>query len=169
MFSEKYRTLSKRFFALLIDGVILLLPTYFESFLLVPGMPVPIVVIGLFLAYFCYSFYSIYLHAVYGQTLGKMFVKIKVVDISENPIDFRQSFLREFPFLLLSFLLFFSEISQVLSVGITDDYGNTNFDVAIISIIWILLLVALLTALFNEKRRAIHDYLAGTVVIRTNI
>jgi uncharacterized RDD family membrane protein YckC len=39
-------------------------------------------------------FYYVYLHAVYGQTFGKMALKIKVVNEDGTPLDYRKSFLR---------------------------------------------------------------------------
>jgi len=39
-------------------------------------------------------FYYVYLHAVYGQTFGKMALKIKVVNEDGTPLDTRKSFLR---------------------------------------------------------------------------
>ena len=39
-------------------------------------------------------FYYVYLHAMYGQTFGKMAMKIKVVNEDETPLDYRKSFLR---------------------------------------------------------------------------
>lgn len=39
-------------------------------------------------------FYYVYLHATYGQTFGKMALKIKVVNEDGTPLDYRKSFLR---------------------------------------------------------------------------
>ena len=39
-------------------------------------------------------FYYVYLHAMYGQTFGKMALKIKVVNEDESPLDYRKAFLR---------------------------------------------------------------------------
>ena len=39
-------------------------------------------------------FYYVYLHAMYGQTFGKMALKIKVVNEDETPLDYRKAFLR---------------------------------------------------------------------------
>ena len=39
-------------------------------------------------------FYYVYLHAVYGQTFGKMALKIKVVNEDGTPLDYRKAFLR---------------------------------------------------------------------------
>ena len=39
-------------------------------------------------------FYYVYLHAMYGQTFGKMAMKIKVVNEDGTPLDYRKAFLR---------------------------------------------------------------------------
>jgi len=39
-------------------------------------------------------FYYVYLHAVYGQTFGKMALKIMVVNEDGTPLDYRKAFLR---------------------------------------------------------------------------
>ncbi len=166
MDAKKYRTLLPRFFAILIDSLILLFLFYLESFLTVAEMPVSIVIVGITLYYFCNHFYFIYLHAAYGQTLGKMIMKIKVSDIDGNPISFKQAFLREFPFLTFSFILLISEIYEILSFGITENFRNNYFNdtILILSTIW--LIAEFVVALSNDKRRAIHDYIAGTVIVR---
>ena len=39
-------------------------------------------------------FYYVYLHAVYGQTFGKMALRIRVVNEHGTPLDYRKAFLR---------------------------------------------------------------------------
>jgi uncharacterized RDD family membrane protein YckC len=39
-------------------------------------------------------FYSVYLHGTYGQTFGKMALKIRVVNEDGSPLDHRKAFLR---------------------------------------------------------------------------
>ena len=39
-------------------------------------------------------FYYVYLHGTYGQTFGKMAMKIKVVNEDGTPLDYRKAFLR---------------------------------------------------------------------------
>jgi uncharacterized RDD family membrane protein YckC len=40
------------------------------------------------------AFYYVYLHGAYGQTFGKMALRIKVVNEDGTPLDYRKSFLR---------------------------------------------------------------------------
>jgi len=39
-------------------------------------------------------FYYVYLHGAYGQTFGKMALRIKVVNEDGSPLDYRKAFLR---------------------------------------------------------------------------
>ncbi len=39
-------------------------------------------------------FYYVYLHATYGQTFGKMALKIRVMNEDGTPLDYRKAFLR---------------------------------------------------------------------------
>jgi uncharacterized RDD family membrane protein YckC len=58
-----------------------------------PGFYMTNVLRGLFFLTFP-VFYYVYLHAMYGQTFGKMALKIKVVNDDETPLDYRKAFLR---------------------------------------------------------------------------
>ena len=58
-----------------------------------PGISMANVLRGLFFLAFP-VFYYVYLHAMYGQTFGKMALKIKVVNEDGTPLDYRKAFLR---------------------------------------------------------------------------
>jgi len=167
---EKYRTFSPRFFAQLIDGIIFITIYYFyELILMVPEMPVSIIIAGLIISDFCYFFYSIYLHSVYGQTLGKMALKIKVLDISENPIKLHQAFLRDAPNILSTIPFLAFDIYQISTAGLIDESLRDNqLDYTALTIVSVWLIAEIIVTLSNKKRRAIHDFIAGTVVVRTN-
>lgn len=169
MNSGKYKTLSRRFFAALIDGLIFIPFIYLETFFATPEMSAPIVIGGLIIYYSCFHIYSIYLHAIYGQTLGKMAVKVKVLDLTETSIGFRQAIFRETPYFAFSLIFFISEISQILTKGITEDFRDTFLDNVALAIFTIWLVAEAVTAFANEKRRSIHDYIARTIVVRTDL
>lgn len=162
---NKYRILLHRFFAYLIDSIILLSIFYLETFLTVPEMPFTIIIVGVTLYYFCNHFYFIYLHALYGQTLGKMIMKIKVLDISENPISLKQAFLRDILWLTFSFIILISDVYQISSFGITETFRLTYFDNAMMIVLLIWCIAEFCVALSNKKRRSIHDYIGGTIVV----
>ncbi len=96
-------------------------------------------------------------------------MKIKVFDLDEkNLIGYKRAFLRES-------VWFFVSIAGIIWLIIkTPDINPASgeFDVEyndigmIVSSAW--LLTELITMLSNSKRRAVHDYLAGSVVIDLN-
>jgi uncharacterized RDD family membrane protein YckC len=57
------------------------------------GLSMANVLRGLFFLAFP-VFYYVHLHATYGQTFGKMAMKIKVVNEDGTPLDYRKAFLR---------------------------------------------------------------------------
>ena len=164
MMESKYQTGWARFIAAFIDGLVFLPLVLFEDYFLLPtknklGM-ISWIILSVILSYT----YSVLLHARYGQTLGKMAMKVKIVDMSETKsITFLQAFMRDSVGMAISlvaviFLYFqFADI-QLIEKGYDDFLMPWFFS-------WII--IELGTMLFNRKRRAIHDFIAGTVVVRT--
>jgi uncharacterized RDD family membrane protein YckC len=122
--------------------------------------------------------YEVILLARYGQTVGKMMTRIAVFRISGEPIGWREVFLRCSVQLCLGFLSMASYL-----------YAKTRLPLANWTGGWFVILGRLLTLeptwgrwsshamviwtyselitlLFNRKRRALHDFIAGTVVVR---
>lgn len=123
--------------------------------------------------------YAIILHARWGQTVGKMATGVRVVAAKgEGRISPLQACLRETPNIVIfvvSFGLLWNFLSKDLSeiVWRTPD-NQVHFDreavIAVglatsISFAWTGL--EALTMLTNRRRRALHDFIAGTVVVRT--
>lgn len=168
---NKYNTLYARFFALILDSVLLLplgiLSEWSKEF---ADAPVKFQLSKIFI-YSASFFYVVLMHYFFGQTVGKMLMKIKVLDLSEKPISFFQSVLRD--------------IAQLLSIFVFVIFGDPEFfinqskDVAefaknpVANSFYILLMIYGLADIIvfftNEKRRALHDYIAGTVVIREEL
>jgi uncharacterized RDD family membrane protein YckC len=164
--SEKFKLLRARFFALLIDSFFFVLFVYLESFVIVPEIPAAIMIAGIATYFLCTHFYSIYLHAVYGQTIGKMLMKIKVLDINEYPIGLKKAVLRESVWIVFSLAFFFSDVYQIFYYGITENFRNTLLDNSLLIIFTLWLIAEVIVALMNEKSRTIHDFIAKTLVVR---
>jgi uncharacterized RDD family membrane protein YckC len=121
--------------------------------------------------------YTVYFHGKYGQTVGKMVTKVRVVDFrTEQRITYRQALLREgIPVLMsigeLVYLIYLiihnPELEKSIKEGKSDDLFIALSLLSIIPLLWFI--VEVVTMLTNEKRRALHDFIAGTVVVRTNI
>jgi uncharacterized RDD family membrane protein YckC len=108
--------------------------------------------------------YSIYMHGRFGQTLGKFFSGVKVVNFTGGRISYQQALMRDIvPCIILPVWIW-----TVAYVSVYREYPpSVMFKWAEnIAIYWGVL--ELITMLFNEQRRAIHDYIAKTVVIRVN-
>jgi uncharacterized RDD family membrane protein YckC len=123
------------------------------------------------------SIYTVLMHARYGQTCGKMVCKVKIVDhLTEAPVTFKQALLREaIPIglgilggLYAIYLVANGAVARDVLLGRAKGGGDVLFWViASLSFIWFLAEIS--TMQLNDKRRALHDVIAGTVVVRTNI
>ncbi|MEL6950531.1 MAG: RDD family protein [Pseudomonadota bacterium] len=169
---KRYKTFWRRFIAQFIDG--LFVTVVAMVFLLVISpiilnrgadtgwaiLPLLIIMNVMIIGY------PIVMHAEYGQTLGKMATAVKVVDVSEaRGLTIRQSMLRDVVPLISGVVATIGAVIQISTGNLSDDGSPTAYDFheALLGI-WFLLEV--ITMLFNKKRRAVHDFIAGTVVKR---
>lgn len=82
-----------------------------------------------------------------GQTPGKMLTGLKIVKTDGSPIGIRRAVLR--------FVVFF--LYLMLWAAISVNFG----------ILFAIIIGALIITAFNKKRKGIHDFIAGTVVINS--
>ncbi len=164
MMESKYQTGWARFWAAFIDGLVFLPLGFIEDYFLLPtenklGMISWII----FTALLSYA-YSVLLHAKYGQTLGKMALKVKIIDQSETKsITFRQAFMRDSVGMAISLVAVIFLFFQFADVKLIEK----NYDEFLMPWFFSWIIIELVTMLFNQKRRAVHDFIAGTVVVRT--
>lgn len=166
-YRHKYLTFWPRFWAPTIDEVILWIPVSLLPFVIykmayLENHAGTLLSMSVYLIYYLYS---IYLHKKYGATFGKMVTRVKVVDaVTEGPITFKQAIIRD----LIPAMFSISLIAYLLITGdseLMDDSAYTLY-MPLILLGWFL--AEIITMLTNKKRRALHDFLAGTVVIRSN-
>ena len=165
-----YRTFWPRFWAGFIDGVVLWPVTALAGYLIAPRHGTALFIAGLLIDYCNGWVYSTLMHARYGQTLGKMVAGVVVLNVDEQRYPtLRQAFLRDIGNVVLGLgslgmslydLLIEQQASPVPPVVISR--GGAIFALGGLS--WLLL--ELVTMLTNRKRRALHDFIAGTVVVR---
>ena len=159
---EKYETLGKRFGAVIIDFFVLLPVTIIAGFLVF--IAPDFAAFGSLLNGLISVLYCILMHYRYGQTVGKMAFKVKVLDESEAPITFGQSILRSLPQLIpVMFAVSFSTADN--SEGSSAEFWTRTvyaFSIAFY-------LVDALVCAASEKHRALHDFIAGTMVVRTDV
>jgi uncharacterized RDD family membrane protein YckC len=106
------------------------------------------------------------MHALYGQTLGKMATKVKVLAATETSVPgFRRSLLRDSVYIVMMITSLVWFIVILLQDGFTAAYweSNVSFVIGLFSVGWFFL--ELVTMLLNRRRRALHDYIGGTVVV----
>jgi uncharacterized RDD family membrane protein YckC len=128
-----------------------------------------------------FSLYNIYFLGRWGQTLGKMALRIKVTCLDGSPIGFRRAVLRHAVDLFFGVLLQISGMMALLSVSETAvemsgwrEMNKFLYDATPVWGFWAShaesgwYFSEMVVLLFNKKKRAIHDFIAGTLVIKTN-
>jgi uncharacterized RDD family membrane protein YckC len=104
-------------------------------------------------------FYSVYLVRRFGGTLGKLAIGLRIRKPDGKPVGYREALLRFCPCLLLCALL-----AVVASLRLAVPVARAAYEpILILYVVW--LLADLIVLLGDPKRRALHDYIAGTVVI----
>lgn len=164
---DKYRTLFPRIVAFLIDSFILLPIGILDDWFRQAEFPALFFYLWIPVGQLVAPVYRIATHALYGQTLGKMALGVKVLSVAEAPIDFKRAFLRELPQLitgLITISLMISLFPKAVEAESIRPPFNFFFTFAAI---W--LLADFLSFILSNRRRALHDLLAGTVVVKTNL
>ena len=125
-----------------------------------------------------YLGYAIYCHGRFGQTIGKRSMGIRVVRTTGERIGWREAWLRSSVDLGFSILNVIGSFVALAAIADADYYGvgwmRRGANLAAHQPSWlhwtwtatqIWVWSEVVTMLFNKKRRALHDFLAGTVVI----
>jgi uncharacterized RDD family membrane protein YckC len=173
---NNFATFWQRFAATLID-VLILLPVWLvqpwgmwfsKSVALVLTVLCPALIIG----------YSVCGHGLFGRTVGKWSVGIRVVRVTGERIGWREAWLRSSVDIFLSALGVVGWIVAFVTVADGEYYGlrwvqrvenvaahEPSWTVWVTKVGALWLWSEVVTMLFNERRRALHDFIAGTVVI----
>lgn len=155
---ERYSTFGERLFANIIDGFILRLFGLLLSIISVPDSSFYSKSLLPFTLFYP-VLYTILLHGFAGQTIGKMLIGIKIFDKSEKVKNsFGQAVLRDIVPIGIILIFYLTSI-----LGLTSDSSVLAF-LQYTIIIWSL--VEIITLLFSKKHRALHDFIAGTVVLK---
>ena len=125
-----------------------------------------------------YCAYSIYCHGRYGQTVGKHVMHIRVMRTTGERIGWREAWLRssvDVAFAAIGVISSFIALAAITDAGyygVSWTQRTLNLQAlepswlgwtTIASQIWIWSEVIVM--LFNKRRRALHDFIAGTVVV----
>lgn len=167
MYANKDSNFWRRFFAIWIDSIVFLPLQWIDDYVLsgvirsggVFAWGVVNSLIGIV--------YYVGMHAKFGQTIGKMFTRVKVVDVSESRnLTLKQSYMRDIVLIMLiPFSLYaYTQLSFCAQTWESLEQGRAFMFVGYAMIGWVLL--EFISMLFNHKRRAIHDFIAGSVVVK---
>jgi uncharacterized RDD family membrane protein YckC len=130
-----------------------------------------------YLLEFLYFSYELFLSAYYGQTVGKMMLKIKIFKMDGSDIGMRESFLRLIPNLipllmtLFAYLYSFNQLSDSFFQSsdfseLTMKFEKLNpYSKYTIILTYFVGSLELVTMFLNRERRAVHDLIAGTIVL----
>jgi uncharacterized RDD family membrane protein YckC len=167
MDTEKYRTGLKRFWGAIVDWIVFLPLLLVAKWIYKTTSNISTLFVWETFVAFAPLVYSVILHYKYGQTIGKWVATVKVLDVSETrTLTLRQAFFRD-SFYLLVATIGFVYYSFLLTrtddpITILNDYSAFADN----PVFW-WTLIELLTMLTNTKRRAVHDFIAKSVVVRT--
>jgi uncharacterized RDD family membrane protein YckC len=165
-----------RFLASVVDGLIVWPFAYLFLFLRNQSLDVYefVTILG-----FCfYRFYHIFFVARWGQTPGKMIARIKVVRLDGSPVGWREAFLRNSVETFLAAIVYFLELKAATHVSAVDyAAAAVSTRAALVQafvpsytviISWLskgYVMSEFVVLWLNRKKRAIHDFIAGTVII----
>lgn len=126
-----------------------------------------------------FSVYSVFFNLKYGGTLGKLAVGIRVTKPNGEKIDLKDALLRSSVDIVYGLLFAISQVYAISKVNsnaylmagfierielISPLYPGYTKYTDILSNVWYWSEMVVL--LFNKRKRALHDFIAGTVVIR---
>lgn len=163
---ERYQTIGSRILALIVDTLVFI-PFFtanywiylIESDVLHFGLVFVMTLIGIA--------YNVLMHWKYGQTVGKMVAKVKVLDALEGPITLRQAVIRDIFYVVYGLASLFLSMILVFFMGYTrtdESYQSSQLYWLIPMYLW--LIVDSAVCVKNKKNMALHDLMAGTVVVR---
>lgn len=164
---NKYDTGMARFFANIFDTTLFIPVAILDRFILTEEKPLSLVIIWILISNCLLIAYNLYFHTKNGQTLGKRLMGIVVLDVSEQRyLTLKQAFLRDSIYILFQIGTVFLIIIKLFSIGNYSEssISTYNLNLSYFSLIW--LFVEIITMFTNKKRRAFHDFLGTSVVVK---
>jgi uncharacterized RDD family membrane protein YckC len=118
--------------------------------------------------------YKPFMEYKYGATLGKMALKLKVVNANYNTLSVKEAVLRYFPWMLAQVvsiygtMLLFQHVDFDSTTGFmaVSNLQSTMLPKSIESIPSILIFISCLVVAFHPKKQGLHDLMAKTYCIK---
>ncbi|GAK87939.1 hypothetical protein JCM19238_5549 [Vibrio ponticus] len=169
----------RRFAASLIDSLIVLPITM--AVVYAQGFSQQLGILLAIPAAMVFAVYCILAHWWFGATLGKRLMKLKVVtEYAERSINFSHSLLRGLVYVLYALAMGYLQIlafqgisaSEYLALEwymreslVEENMLDWHQKVQIIALVWFT--ISTLCLIVTGKKRALHDFIGGTVVVKT--
>lgn len=167
MIEPKYATFWPRFWAGWIDSLIFLPVFYACRFAFSHSDSIFLRAIVYLIESSAFLVYQIWMHGKYGQTLGKMACRVVVLDVSERRLSMRQAVLRDIFGVILLPVNLITDIPVILQgLDPLQKDQATALTWIVVNFLFAWWVTELITMLTNAKRRALHDFIAGSVVVR---
>lgn len=163
----KYKTFWRRFAASIID-VLVLSPLFLIEWLIFGTPDTGQEELAVFVINFLvFGFYSVNMTGLHGGTVGKKAMGLQVLDGNDEQsyIGFGRALKRDSPLLI-------SEVLAIIYMLVSLENNPAGFDDQdpiirnLDNLVAIWFIAELITMLGNERRRAIHDILANSVVVK---
>lgn len=124
-------------------------------------------------------FYYVYLVQRFGGTPGKRITGMRITMADGSPVTTQAALKRYSPFLVLQLLSLLAMIQASRPVegyetmGFLEkmqslQQGAPGWNAVVTAFTYLWWLGTIITLLANARRRAVHDFIAGTVVLRTD-
>ena len=166
----------KRFGALLVDKLVLV--PFVVILIWLDGISIWTAIVATVASSTVLTTYTIYFHYRFGATVGKMVTGIKVTLPNGSPIGITEALLRSSVGLCFSMVAMFAQLSAISNAD-AEQYLASSWtersaiasslvpawygSVESLAELWFWSEIIVL--LFNERKRAVHDLIAGTVVV----
>ncbi len=164
---DKYRTFWRRVGAMFLDGAALAPFAWLDQFIWnhtsQPFVLLPWAAFELLIG----PAYEVGFVVAYGQTLGKMACGVRIFDLDGKSVSPKQAVFRHIVPILFVPYFGFLQAQNILGGHLANRAMGDFSTFLILFLVWLgWVLLEATTMLTNKKRRAIHDFIAGTVVIR---
>jgi len=164
-----YATVLQRMFALMVDSIVFLPFNLLSQYNLFYLKSYPLMV---FIAV-VWWLYKPLMEWRYGATLGKMVVKIRVLDDRMQGISLNQALLRFLPYFIISLSLLLSQFNLFYLEGFAEakniqdiqELSRQLSDGTLVVMAYFLFLFLVTPILYDEKNQALYDKLSQTYCI----
>lgn len=167
---RRYKTFWPRLGAAFLDSAALAPLVWFDQVLWNFTSSSIILLLWMLVYQVLYIVYEIGFLYFLGQTPGKMATGVLILDNNDRRLTLSQAILRNIVSVILSPIIILLVSSNLLAGRLANrGLGDPRFLMWFFGVMMAWKVLEFITMLFSSKRRAIHDFIAGTVVVRQPI